>query len=110
MLIQKPIENGDIITVKTTNGDEIVAKLVNQDSNSYTLSRPVVLGIQPVGNQVSLTFLPFIMSSDEDGKIVFPISSLQFKPVKTRSDVANNYRKATSSIESVNDMGSLLKI
>jgi len=100
MLIQKPMATGDIITLKIMNGDEIVGKLISYDTTGYTLAKPVIVAIQPVGpTQVQLAFMPFMASSNEDTNIVFPTEALLTKPVKTRNDVANNYRRATANIE-----------
>jgi small nuclear ribonucleoprotein (snRNP)-like protein len=100
MLIQKPLTNGDIVTLKLTNGDEVVGKLVSQDSVNVTLHHPIVVIMQPVGpSQMSIAFAPFLASGDDEGNISLSSSAILMKPTKTRNDVANNYRKATGSIE-----------
>jgi len=100
MLIQKPVSMGDIVSIKLSNGDEIVGKFINQDTLSCTISKPVIVAIQPVGpSQVTLGFMPFMVSSDEDTNVVLPLSAMLTKPIKARDDVANNYRRATSELE-----------
>lgn len=45
MLIDKGISPGEVVTIKLTSGEEIVAKLVETAIMHYTLSRPMVIGM-----------------------------------------------------------------
>ena len=45
MLINKGITEGEVITLKLTSGEEIVAKLVEDGAVYYKLSRPMVIGM-----------------------------------------------------------------
>ena len=45
MLINKGITEGEVITIKLTSGEEIVAKLVEDGAVYYKLSRPMVIGM-----------------------------------------------------------------
>ena len=45
MLINKGITEGEVITLKLTSGEEIVAKLVEDGPVYYKLSRPMVIGM-----------------------------------------------------------------
>ncbi|CAM6054944.1 unnamed protein product [Sphagnum tenellum] len=100
MLIQKTIDMGDIVSIKLTNGDEIIAKFISQDQTSCTVSKPVIVAISQSGpQQVSLGFMPFMVSANEDTNVSIPMTSMLTKATKTRVDVANNYRRATSNIE-----------
>ncbi len=49
MLIDKGVTEGEVITLKLTSGEEIVAKLVEDGANHYKLSRPMVIGMGPNG-------------------------------------------------------------
>lgn len=52
MLISKSkISDGDIVSFKLNNGDELVARLIGQSDTAYTLSKPciVVPGNQGIG-------------------------------------------------------------
>lgn len=57
MLISKQIvSNGEVVSFKLVNGDEIVAKLVDNDANKFTVSKPctVVPSAQGIGLMQSL--------------------------------------------------------
>ena len=101
MLIQKPFTTNDVVTIKLTNGDEIVGKFVKQDQhNNYTIRQPVIVMIQPTGPQsVGLSFMPFTVSTDDDAEVTLPITAMLTKPMMTKDDIANNYRRATGSLE-----------
>jgi hypothetical protein len=45
MLIDKGVTEGEVITLKLTSGEEIVAKLVEDAVSYYKLSRPMVIGM-----------------------------------------------------------------
>ncbi len=100
MLLEKPPAEGDIVSFKLTNGEEIVGKLVKTSANGVTVSRPVAIAVQMVGPQkASLAFAPFMASITDDQNVTFTTALLQTTAMKTRTDVANNYRLATTGIE-----------
>ena len=45
MLIDKGVSAGEVITLKLTSGEEIVAKLVEETATHYKLSKPMVIGM-----------------------------------------------------------------
>jgi hypothetical protein len=45
MLIDKGVSAGEVITLKLTSGEEIVAKLVEETPTHYKLNRPMVIGM-----------------------------------------------------------------
>lgn len=49
MLIDKGVTAGEVITLKLTSGEEIVAKLVEETDTYYKLSRPMVIGMGQSG-------------------------------------------------------------
>lgn len=49
MLIQKGVTVGEVITLKLTSGEEIVAKLVDETETHYKLSKPMVIGMGQKG-------------------------------------------------------------
>lgn len=49
MLISKGVTQGEVITLKLTSGEEIVAKLESETDTHYKLSRPQVIGMGPQG-------------------------------------------------------------
>jgi hypothetical protein len=49
MLISKGISEGEVITLKLTSGEELVAKLVEDTPLYYKLSKPMVIGMGKQG-------------------------------------------------------------
>lgn len=49
MLIDKGVTVGEVITLKLTSGEEIVAKLIEETPTHYKLSKPMVIGMGQKG-------------------------------------------------------------
>jgi hypothetical protein len=49
MLIDKGVSAGEVITLKLTSGEEIVAKLIEETPTHYKLSKPMVIGMGQKG-------------------------------------------------------------
>lgn len=49
MLIDKGITEGEVVTLKLTSGEEIIAKLVEDGPMFVKLSKPLVVGMSPQG-------------------------------------------------------------
>jgi hypothetical protein len=49
MLIDRGVAAGEVVTIKLTSGEEIVAKLVEETDTYYKLSRPMVIGMGQQG-------------------------------------------------------------
>jgi hypothetical protein len=49
MLIDKGVTVGEVITLKLTSGEEIVAKLAEETPTYYKLSKPMVIGMGQKG-------------------------------------------------------------
>ena len=43
MIIETPYKANDTVTIKTTGGDEIVARYVEENDKSITVSKPLAL-------------------------------------------------------------------
>lgn len=72
MLVTKSFKEGDVVTIKLSCGDEVVAKLTNIALNSYTVSNPLRLVPQQMGQgKVSLGFLPLLLSGEPNAIELF---------------------------------------
>jgi hypothetical protein len=67
MLIDRGVTEGEVITLKLTSGEEIVAKLVEDGPLYYKLSRPMVIGMGQQGPGL-MPYL-FTVNPDKDIKI-----------------------------------------
>lgn len=99
MLVNPSPNIGDIVTIMLLNGKEVVGKLVDRKVDLVTISRPIEVGIQPMGkNQVGLVFLPVLGSVSEAVTVQIPMSAMAIRPVKTGDDVTKNYIQATTGL------------
>ena len=100
MLIAKAPTEQDVVTIRLVSGEEIVGRISGETDTQITLTKPISIGIQMVGqNQAQLAFSPFMASVDDSGSLTFNKASLVTLPAKTREDVKTSYLKATSSLE-----------
>lgn len=65
MLIDKGVTPGEVITLKLTSGEELVAKLVEDGAVFYKLSRPMVIGMSPQGPAL----MPYLFTVNPDKEI-----------------------------------------
>ena len=68
MLISKGVSAGEVITLKLTSGEELVAKLTEETDAYYKLSRPMVIGMGQKGPGL-MPYL-FTVSPDKDVKLL----------------------------------------
>lgn len=68
MLISKGVAVGEVITLKLTSGEEIVAKLVEETDAHYKLAKPMVIGMGQKGPGL-MPYL-FTVSPDKDIKLL----------------------------------------
>jgi hypothetical protein len=65
MLIDKGVSEGEVITLKLTSGEEIVAKLVEDSTAYYKLKNPQVIGMGPKGPGL----MPYLFTVDPGKEI-----------------------------------------
>jgi len=65
MLIDKGVSEGEVITLKLTSGEEIVAKLVEDSATYYKLKNPQVIGMGPKGPGL----MPYLFTVDPSKEI-----------------------------------------
>jgi hypothetical protein len=65
MLIDKGVAIGEVVTLKLTSGEEIVAKLVDDGPIHYKLSHPQVIGMGPKGPGL----MPYLFTVSPDKEV-----------------------------------------
>lgn len=96
MLIDRGVTAGEVITLKLTSGEEIVARLVEETPTYYKLSKPAVIGMGQKGPGL-MPYL-FTVGPEKDIKlfkttvVLCEASDKQF---------ADQYIQSTSSISLV---------
>jgi hypothetical protein len=95
MLINKPIELNDVVSIKMITGEEILAKLTNTSEKDITVSNPLILTQTPSG---SIAAIPFIVTSDKTDGIEFSRNHI-ITMLPTSRTFADQYIKITTGIE-----------
>jgi len=65
MLIDKGVTIGEVVTLKLTSGEELVAKLVDDGPMFYKLSHPQVKGLGPKGPGL----MPYLFTVNPDKEV-----------------------------------------
>ena len=96
MIIETPYKAHDAVSIKTTGGEEIVARFVEEDAHSITVERPMVV----MATQQGLGLGPYSFTVDPKAKFKLNKNAIVFVH-KTEADMANQYILSTSGIQMV---------
>jgi hypothetical protein len=94
MLINKGITPGEIVTIKTTAGEEIVAKLVEENPMGITVAKPLVL----TAGQKGIALVPFLFTTDPDANITISKGTVMVL-APTVKEAADTYIQNTTGIK-----------
>jgi hypothetical protein len=93
MLIYKGVSIGDVITIKLTSGEELVAKLVEETDVLIKVSRPLVLTM----GQQGIGMVPYLFTVDPEKDVKLTRSTIVvLEPTDASS--AKQYLTATTGI------------
>lgn len=96
MLIQTPYKIGDVVSLKLTSGEEMVARLEAESTDELTVTRPLML----TATQQGVGLAPFMFTIDPDAKVKLKLNNIVCT-VKTVKDAADMYIQQTSGIQTV---------
>lgn len=96
MIIETPYKAGDAVSIKTTGGEEIIARFTEENSETITVERPMVV----MATQQGLGLGPYSFTVDPKSKFKLNKNALVFVH-KTEGDMAKQYISNTSSIQMV---------
>ena len=65
MLIDKGVSAGDVVTLKLTSGEELIAKLIEETDDYVKLSKPLVLTMAQQG----LGMAPYLFTVNPDKEV-----------------------------------------
>jgi len=94
MLISKGIAEGEIVTIKTTAGEEIVAKLVEDGVLGVRVKKPLCLTATKDG----IGLVPFLFTTDPDAEVTINKNSIMVLAA-TIKDAADTYIQQTTGIK-----------
>jgi hypothetical protein len=94
MLIDKGVSAGDVVTLKLTSGEEIVARLDDETATHYKLSKPMVIGMGQQGPGL----MPYLFTVSPDR--VIPLSKTTVTVViASDKQFADQYLQSTTGIK-----------
>ena len=93
MLINKGIATGEVVTIKTTAGEEIVAKLVDENPMQVTVNKPLVL----TAGQKGIALVPFLFTVEMDTNVSISRSTIMVL-APTAKDASDQYIQNTTGI------------
>ena len=94
MLIEKPIEKNEIITIKLATGEELIAKFIEEDENSLIVERATTMAANPQGG---LGLVPWMMSAMPEKISLNKSTVLAY--TKTVKEIADKFVEATTNIQ-----------
>lgn len=93
MLIDLPYKDGDTVSLKTTAGEEIIARLEKEEGGFYHLHKPMAL----VAGQQGMGLAPYMFSVSQDA--TFKIRETAVACIlKTEKELASQYTQQTTGI------------
>jgi hypothetical protein len=95
MLIKKSGLEDEIVTIKTSSGEEIVTKLIKELEDCYLVSKPLVLTATSKG----ITMVPYLFTVNPNKDIRLSKSVMLIE--LTEESAAKQYLQATTMIQMV---------
>jgi hypothetical protein len=92
MLIEKPIAEGDVVSIKLINGDELIARLEKDDHNGITINRPLALTMSSGG----LGMIPWVFLGAKESMTLK--REHVFVMIPSKKDAADQYMQGTTGI------------
>jgi len=96
MLIDKGVSVGEVITLKLTSGEELVAKLAEETADYYKLSRPMVIGMGQKGPGL----MPYLFTVNPDKEVKLSKSTVTVAEA-TDKQFADQFVESTTGIKLV---------
>jgi hypothetical protein len=93
MLINKGFSAGDIVNLKLINGDEIIARFENENSDEVTVSKPLAITL---GGGGGLGMIPWIFLSEKEEFTIKKNHIFVISPCKKAA--AKQYLEGTTGI------------
>ena len=97
MLIDKGVSSGEVVTIKLTSGEELIARLDSETDTFVKLSKTMVLTAGPNG----LAMVPYLFTVEQD-KVISLNKNTITVIAPTMKDAGRQYMESTSSIKIVN--------
>ena len=96
MLIDKGVSVGEVVTLKLTSGEEIVAKLAEETDSYYKLSRPMVIGMGEKGPGL----MPYLFTVNPEKEVKLSKITVTVAEATDKA-FANQFIQSTTGIKLV---------
>lgn len=96
MIIETPYKANDTVTIKTTGGEELVARFVEENDKTITITKPMAL----MATQQGIGLGPWTFTVDPQHKLKLNKSAILFVH-KTEDSMAKQYVTSTSGLAMV---------
>lgn len=94
MLLEKPRAAGDIVTMKLSSGEEVIARFEKEKPEGIEVSKPMALSVSPQG----IGLMPFMFTLSRDLNITIKSSNITVI-VNTDDEFAKQYMSSTTGIQ-----------
>lgn len=96
MLLSKARAPGDVVTMKLSSGEELIARYEEETATGVKISKPMVLSMTPKGPGL----MPYLFTVNPDNTIVIMHTAV-IVIADTDKDFANQYLQSTTGISLV---------
>ena len=93
MLIQKPLDAGDIVSIKLLTGEEVLGRYVSESDSEIHIKKPCTLAM----GQQGMGIVPWMMTTQPEVTKLNKHTVIAHAP--TDAEIAKAYIEATSSIK-----------
>lgn len=93
MIIEAPYTVGDVVSIKLSSGEEMIARLAAEDDKHVTVTKPLML----MATEQGMGFAPYMFTVSPESKIKLKINSI-ICIVKSAKDAGDMYIKQTTGI------------
>ena len=93
MIIEAPYKQNDTVTIKTTSGEEIVARLVEENDKTIKVHKPMAI----IATQQGMGLGPFAFTIPMDADVTLN-KSVILMVAKTEKEMASQYTQSTTGL------------
>jgi len=100
MLVSKPYANKEIVTFKLVNGDEVVARVLDQTDSAFVIEKPCTV----IPAQGGLHLIQSLFSAEINNSIELKFAHVMLHSATTKQ-IADHYYETTTGIKTLNKGG-----
>ena len=93
MLIEAPYTTGDVISVRLSSGEEIVGKLLTDETSTMKLKQPLMAMMSEKG----LAMIPLMLTVNPEADLIVNKNQIIIT-AKSHKEVADHYLESTTGI------------